>query len=204
MDTSGGCRAGTGCSPPGAGGLGSPSQVLVDLNIHTSPGAVGLGSLAPGAGELSTNHHPHPQELGRIRYHFSGWWGHTHSLCVKHHVAFQEEWLFWVLGASLGDPGGRRNNSADEDEGGVVGPCSLPPCLGALVRGQCCRSQVDPRTPGSFSLECSLRDPGLQAISLNSGDALLQHPGKHECGVHSVPMGAVLLPEASIMGAALV
>lgn len=85
-----------------------------------------------------------------------------------------------------------------------MGPCSLPPCLGALVRGQCCPSQIEPRTPGSFSLECSLRDPGLQAISLNSGDALLQHSGKHECGVHSVPMGAALLPEASITGAALV
>ena len=85
-----------------------------------------------------------------------------------------------------------------------MGPCSLPPCLGALVRRQCCRSQVEPRSPGSFFLECSLQDPGFQAISLNSGDSLLKHPENHECGVHSVPMGAAPLPEAPIMRTALV
>lgn len=102
----------TGCTPPGAGRLGSPSQVLVDLDTHTPAGAGGLG----------THPHPHPQpqpqELGGMRFHFSGWWGHTRSLCVKHRVAFQEERLFWALGASLGDQGGIRNNSADEHEGG--------------------------------------------------------------------------------------
>ena len=84
----------------------------------------------PGAGGRGTNPHPHPQELGGMRFHFSGWWGHTRSLCVKHHVAFQEERLFWVLGASLGDQGGIRNNSADEDEEGWWVPALCPHAWG--------------------------------------------------------------------------
>lgn len=90
-----------------------------------------------------------------MRLHFSGWWGHSCSLCETP-CGLLGGVVVLGPGASLGNQGGIRNNSADEDEGGVVGLCCLPPCLGPLVRRQCCRSQVEPRSPGSFSLECSL------------------------------------------------